>query len=343
MSSVYSCLTRIEQGIYHNSLRLTVQLAVLQITIVCMNRERAFRLAGVAGVIVCLGIFLREPSFPTPDKLVIFLTFVFMIFGQARELLKRLLPFAALLLVYESFRGVVPHLNSHVNYLWMPGIDRWFGAGELPTSLLQQWWWHGQVQWYDFAFYIFYMLHFVLPFGLALVIWKIREKHYWRYICSYLTVSFSGFLTFLAFPAAPPWMASDKGLIEPITRVSSDVWYALGIHDFPSVYNKISPNPVAAVPSLHAAYATLFALFAISLFKTKWRYLSVIYPLMIYVGTTYQGEHYLIDEILGAAYAVAAFYAAPYVLRAILAIVAWSSVRWRALTHRITRITEQVD
>lgn len=280
-----------------------------------MYKRHIFQLAGIVGVIACLVVFFRTPSFPTPDKLVIFLTFIFMVFGQAKELLRRFVPFAALLVVYEAFRGVVPHLNTHVNFLWMPGVDRWFAFGELPTVVLQRWWWHGSVQWYDFAFYIFYMLHFVLPFVLAVVIWKRLDRHYWRYVSAFLVVSFAGFLTFLAFPAAPPWMASDRGLIEPITRISSDVWLALGIHDFPSLYNQISPNPVAAVPSLHAAYATLFALFMISLFKTKWRYVSVIYPLMIYVGTVYQGEHYLIDEILGAIYAAAAFYTTPYVTR----------------------------
>jgi membrane-associated phospholipid phosphatase len=280
-----------------------------------MNKHRFFRLAGVLGVLVCLVVFIKAPSFPTPDKLVIFLTFVFMIFGQAWELLKRFVPFAGLLVVYEAFRGVVPHLNSHVNFLWMPGVDRLFAFGELPTVVLQRWWWHGSVQWYDFAFYIFYMLHFVLPFVLAVIVWKKLDQHYWRYVTAFIVVSFAGFVTFLAFPAAPPWMASDKGLIEPVIRISSDVWAALGIHDFPSVYNKVSPNPVAAVPSLHAAYATLFALFVITLFKGRWRYLSIIYPMMIYIGTIYQGEHYLIDEILGAIYAVAAFYATPYVMR----------------------------
>jgi hypothetical protein len=296
-----------------------------------MQKHRFFQAVGVLGVLFCIGVFVQAPSFPTPDKLVVFLTFVFMIFGQARELLKRLLPFAALLIVYESFRGVVPHLNRHVNYMWMPGVDRLMGFGELPTIWLQRWWWHGAVQWYDFVFYLFYMLHFILPFALAIVVWKMRDKDYWRYVTAYLVTSFSGFLTFLAFPAAPPWMASAKGLIEPLTRISSDVWFALGIHDFPSVYNKISPNPVAAVPSLHAAYATLFAIFAITLFRTKWRYLALVYPLMIYVGTVYQGEHYAIDEILGIVYAVGAFFAAPYVLRFIQRIA-----RKLALLFRVT-------
>ena len=116
-----------------------------------------------------------------------------------------------------------------------------------------------------------------------------------------------GFATFVAMPAAPPWMASRDGYIQPITRISTDVWYGLGIRDFPSVYNKISPNPVAAVPSLHAAYATLIALYIRKAFGRKWGILSLIYPLCIYFGTVYQGEHYLIDELLGSVYAFIAY------------------------------------
>jgi len=240
-----------------------------------------------------------------------------MAFGQGWQLFKRLAPFVVLLLVYESFRGLVPMLNNHVNYTFMINADMWLGGGALPTANLQALLWHGRVQWYDFALYVVYMLHFVLPLALALLVWKLRDREFWRYITAFLTVSFAGFLTFLAFPAAPPWMASNESYIQPITRISSQVWAALGVQDFPSLYNKISPNPVAAVPSLHAAYATLVAMFIYSLFGKKWGLLACIYPLMIYFGTVYQGEHYLIDEIIGSLYAAGAYAAAPFVLRAV--------------------------
>ncbi len=290
-------------------------------------RRKYSKFIGALGAIIYAGIFIHAPSFPTPDKLLVFAALVAMVFGQATELLKRFVPFVGLLLVYESFRGIVPSLNAHVNYGFMIAADKLLFFGHLPTKLLQNALWHGHVMWYDFVFYIAYMLHFVLPFALAVLIWKTREKHYWRYITTYITVSFAGFITFLAFPAAPPWMASGKGLIEPITRISSNVWYTLGIHDFPSVYNKLSPNPVAAMPSLHAAYSLLFALFATRLFKTRWRYLAWLHPLLIWVGTIYQGEHYAIDEIAGIIYAVLAYWSAPYVLSAI-------QKSWAAFSHK---------
>jgi len=71
---------------------------------------------------------------------------------------------------------------------------------------------------------------------------------------------------------------------------------------------------VAAMPSLHAAYALLFALFVTRLFKTRWRYVAWIYPLLIWVGTVYQGEHYVIDVLAGILFAILAYLAAPYIL-----------------------------
>jgi len=277
--------------------------------------KRFSRLIGVLGTGLFLYVFIRTPSFPTPDKILLFLTLSAMIFGQAIKLLKRFLPFAVLLYVYESFRGLAPQLNSHVNITPMIYADRFLGFGTLPTTTLQNWLWHGSVRWYDFVFYGAYTLHFALPFALAVLIWKTREKHYWHFITSLVILSFAGFLTYLLFPAAPPWMASDQGYIEHITRVSSQVWAAFGIHDFPSIYNKISPNQVAAVPSLHAAYSFLFAYFITKLYKTRWKYVAWIYPILIWFGTIYMGEHYVIDAILGVIYALFCYWCAPYVVR----------------------------
>jgi len=279
------------------------------IAILSMNRlsvRTIFRWIGVAGTLACLIIFIRDFSWPTPDKLLVFLTFVSMMFSQAWQMLKHLGPVVAIILVYESFRGMVPSLNTHVHYTMMIHADQ-LVSNTLPTVWLQQLLWHGQVVWYDFVFYGVYMLHFVLPLGLMVLIWKFRDHHYWRVAATYLITSFAGFVTFLLYPAAPPWLAAQEGYIPHITRVSSEVFSAMGVHDFPSVYNKMSPNPVAAVPSLHAAYATLLMLFVWRYFGRKWGLLAGIYPLIIWFGTVYMGEHYAVDELLGIVYALGAY------------------------------------
>ncbi len=270
------------------------------------SSRRFFRALGVAGTLGCITIFAMDPSWPTPDKLLVFLTCIFMIWSQALQMLKRIGPVVAIILVYESLRSVVPQLNMHVHYTMMPHADKFF-LTQLPTQYLQGWLWHGHVNWYDFVFYGAYMLHFILPLGLAVLIWKFRESQYWRVAGTYLVVSFAGFLTFLLYPAAPPWLAAQNGYIPHITRVSSEVFAAMGIHDFPSIYNKLAANPVAAVPSLHAAYAMLLVMFVWKYFGKKWGALACVYPFLIWFGTVYMGEHYAVDELLGIVYAVAGY------------------------------------
>jgi hypothetical protein len=288
---------------------------------------------GVVGTIFCLVVFIHEPSFPTPDKILIFLTFVFMCLNQAVAMLKHLLPFVAVILVYESFRSVANKLNSHVNYLFAPTIDK-FMFGNLPTVYLQNWLWRGHVQWFDFVFYLAYMLHFIIPIALAILIWKTREKHYWQVVTTYIVTAFAAFITFFLFPAAPPWMAAQSQYIQPITRISSNVWFALGLKDFPSLYNHLSPNPVAAIPSLHAAWATLFVIFIYKLYGRRWALLAGIYPFLIYFGTVYQGEHYAFDELAGIAYAIAAYLATPYIIKSTKNTLKRFSVSFKPLNSK---------
>ncbi|HEV7454207.1 MAG TPA: phosphatase PAP2 family protein [Candidatus Saccharimonadales bacterium] len=289
-----------------------------------LNRQNILRIIGAIGTLTCLILFVRDFSWPTPDKLLVFLTFVFMMFSQALAMLKRLGPVVAIIFVYESFRGLAPSLNSHVHYTMMIHADQTL-FNVLPTAWLQNLLWHGHVMWYDFVFYGAYMLHFILPLGLMLLIWKFHDKQYWRVAGTYLVLSFAGFLTFLLYPAAPPWLASNGGYIPHITRVSSDVFNAMGVHDFPSLYNTLSPNPVAAVPSLHAAYATLLVIFLWRYFGRKWGLIAGIYPLLIWLGTVYMGEHYAVDELLGIIYAVAAY----------IGVYAFADKLWPRLQQRL--------
>jgi membrane-associated phospholipid phosphatase len=281
-----------------------------------MNKHylKASRAAGAIGSLLCLALFIHRPSFPTPDKLFIFGLLVFMAFGQGWQLFKRLFPFVAVILVYESFRSVADKLNTHIDYSLAPHADR-FLFGRLPTVYLQEKWWKGRTSWYDYALYIPYLFHFILPFFLAILIWKTRPAYYWRAVATYLVVAFGAFLTFFLLPAAPPWLASQNNYIPHITRISSDVWAGLGLHDFPSFYNHITPNPVAAVPSLHAAWAVLLTIFVYKLYGRRWAALSAVYPLLIFIGTIYEGEHYAFDVLAGIAYALAGYFITPSVMR----------------------------
>lgn len=271
------------------------------------NKEKLLRSAGVVGAASILTYYTLHPSWPTVDKIFVLSIFIFLSIGQAKELIRRFLPFVILLLSYESLRSIATKINDNVNYERMIRADELL-FGRLPTARLQDWLWGGAVTWAEVSLYLVYMLHFVLPWVLGVVIWKKRDEYYWKYIGSLLVLSYAGFITFVLFPAAPPWLASEEGLIDPIRRISTDVWFAFGIEDSVSFYNKLSPNKVAAVPSLHAGYATLLAIYTTRLFKNSWAKLAWAYPVLIYFGSVYMGEHYVIDMIIGSLYATAAVY-----------------------------------
>jgi membrane-associated phospholipid phosphatase len=60
------------------------------------------------------------------------------------------------------------------------------------------------------------------------------------------------------------------------------------------------------MPSLHLAFAVLVALTIAARFRSRWRWLLALYPAAMGFTLVYTGEHYVLDLIVGAAYAFAA-------------------------------------
>ena len=263
---------------------------------------------------IVVGFLLVHRAFLTPDVIFVVLLAVFLAYGMALEYIKKFSPFVILLLTYDALRGLVPFISKNVHFTEMIDFDVWLGFGVLPTQRLQEWLYNGYLQWYDFYLYGLYMMHFVVPLLVGVLIWRTRPGAYWAFVWSLLALSYAGFVTFALYPAAPPWMASEMGYIYPIHKISTDIWHAFGVEGFPTVYAKMNPNPVAAVPSLHSAYPMLAAMFVTALYQSRWRWLIWIYPLSIWFGVVYMGEHYVIDVMLGAAYAAAAYYFTPKVI-----------------------------
>jgi hypothetical protein len=247
-------------------------------------------------------------SFLTVDVLFLLFLPAAFIYRKGLEYIKRFLPFVILVLTYDSLRGLVPLFVHNIHFHEMIAFDKWMSFGHIPTVTLQHILYQGQLHWYDYYLYFTYMLHFIAPCAIAFLIWKYRPSGYWRYIAALLILSYAGFVTYLLFPAAPPWMASELGYIPPITKISTAVWWGWGLHDIPNLYAHLNPNQTAAVPSLHAAYPMLELLMIHRLFGRRWSLAFLIYPLSVWFGVVYLGEHYIIDVLIGMLYAAVAFY-----------------------------------
>jgi hypothetical protein len=264
-------------------------------------------------VVIFFLLFFK--AFWSPDILFLVFLTIFAVYGHAKEYIRKFTPVVALLISYDALRGIVPLISHRVHYWPMINFDRWLFGGQLPTNMLQNLWHPGSaLHWYDFYFYALYMLHFLIPFGVAALIWKYRPNRFWQFGGALLLLSYAGFITYIIFPAAPPWMASDMHLIPHLTKISTDVWWSWSVHSLPNIYETFNPNPVAAVPSLHAAYPTLEFWFIRRFFGWKPAALFLVYAASLWIGVVYLGEHYVFDVLLGMIYGTSAFWISELVI-----------------------------
>jgi hypothetical protein len=226
---------------------------------------------------------------------------------EIAQLLADWLPMAALLLAYDYTRGLADSFGIAPHFTTMIDFDRFVFAGETPTEWLQQ-----QiidptaVHWWDVCFTGLYTSHFIVPFALAGALWARSRTAFKQFTHRFLTLSFAGLATYILFPAAPPWMAAERGLLEPITRSSGRGFEVISVQTA-AAFDKGQSivNLVAAVPSLHAGISMLVSLFLWPRVSWWWRPLVAAYPLGMGLMLIATGEHYFFDVALGWLYAAA--------------------------------------
>ena len=145
-------------------------------------------------------------------------------------------------------------------------------------------------------------------------LWFIARDRFRRYVVMVSTTAMMAFATYALFPAAPPWMASEFGDLEPTTRSIGIIWSHIPIGNFDTLYEKGAAysNQVAAVPSLHGAYTLLIALILWPLVPRWGRVLLALYPIAMTYALVYTAEHYVVDILLGWLYTVIAFFAVQF-------------------------------
>ena len=255
-----------------------------------------------------IGLFLILHQAPySPDQFYYFALVFVLLIGRAKDFIKDWTAPILLLLGYEFMRSIIPKINPVVHYLLMPRFDT-FLFGTLPTVFLQHLLYNpNYLHWYDYACALLYEIHFVTVLFIGFILWLTDRKDFETYAFGLVGLSYLAFLTYLAFPAAPPWMASQYGFIPPITHITNVVFaHFFGFIALPTVYKYLGANLTAAVPSLHAAYPFFTALFLGKKFPKAIPAL-IIYACAIGFAVIYLGEHYFFDVALGLVYALAVY------------------------------------
>jgi membrane-associated phospholipid phosphatase len=173
--------------------------------------------------------------------------------------------------------------------------------GAVPSVWLQEQLVDGSAHWYDAAAALVYVTHFVsIPLVTGVVWFSLRDR-FTAWIAAVLTLTTVGMGGYVVYPAAPPWLASDRGEIGTVHRLSSPGWdyLHLDLVGRLTVVSQGGSNPVAAMPSLHAGSALLVALFFWPLASTLGRAALLGYVVLMAVTLVYTGEHYAVDVVAG--------------------------------------------
>jgi len=228
---------------------------------------------------------------------------------QTAQVILDWLPFTAVLMLYDRTRAVADTLGITLHEQDILNAEKWTFGGVEPTLWLQQHLYNpSHVYWYDALCTLVYTSHFLATPILAAVLW-LRERTVWlRFISRVIVLSVAGLITYCVFPEAPPWLAARDGLTEPVARLSARgwTWFHLGdVNDTLERAQSDGTNAVAAMPSLHTAFAVLVAIFIANRLHSRWRFLVALYPAAMGYTLVYSGEHYVLDLVAGLAYAIA--------------------------------------
>jgi len=269
--------------------------------------DKAVLAMSAAFVVITAAYLVWHGNFVSPDQFFLLVLVASVFLARARTFLWDWLPLVVLLFGYDYVRSLVPLINDHVYLKPMIDFDR-FLFGSVPTIALQSRFYnHESPHWYDYTAVTLYFLHFIAPLTAAFLLWLRDRALFRQYAAAILILSYSAYLTYLAFPAAPPWLAAQSGLLPPVNRILGNT--LLQFPDpisLPTLYSKLHVNMVAAVPSLHAAYPLLMTLF-VRQKAPKLVPVLAVYVLAVWIAIVYLGEHYVFDIVTGVIYAVVAY------------------------------------
>jgi hypothetical protein len=204
-----------------------------------------------------------------------------------------------LLWIYDAVTNLAPlRLHTAIGHAWgvlhaeralhlAPelALDRWADVHHTIGLILSDY--------YDNA-------HFIVTLGLLVWLWWRRADIYRPLRNSLVVVNLIGFAVFWRYPVAPPRMLTSGGFADVVASS-----HAFGSwHSGPLASHA---NQLAAMPSLHMAWAAWCGLALWHMSRRRWvRGMAILHPSLTALAVLATGNHFLLDVLAGlAAMAVA--------------------------------------
>jgi len=270
-----------------------------------LNQFTTVLLIGYLAFIAAFMVLRRAAL--TPDVFFVFVSAIAVLLGRGRAFVRDWAPFLVIFLAWEAMRGIAYRFGATVQSDSIIAVERFVSLGNVPPEALQRLFYQpGRIGPLEVASAAVYAAHFLLPLTIAFVLWLRRRAMYYQYVIALMLMSFAQFFTAVLLPVAPPRFAFQYGEALAVTDIGGEVTLRTGIGVVSWAYHNMVGNPVAAFPSLHAAYPILAFLF-LRRIAPRWALVMLAYTAVVWFAIMYLGHHYLVDAIGGLAYAIAAY------------------------------------
>jgi hypothetical protein len=211
----------------------------------------------------------------------------------------------AYLLHYEMPNDDPAALRERARVDYPVRVDRMIGLGEVPTVRLQRALGReGEVRPHDTALAAIHWAWFFWPHVVVAYVLVRHPERYGRSATLMAATFDSGAAFYHLIPTAPPWWAGNTGSLPHVRRIMTEAGERVWGRYWSPLYDSLSGNQLAAMPSLHFATSVMAAHVLSDVGRVPgavgWTYATLLGFALVYLG-----EHYVVDLAGGAALAEA--------------------------------------
>lgn len=233
------------------------------------------------------------------------------------HLLRFLLPLVLVAMVYDAQHYYAPLLRAPIRIQEPYELEiALFGIGESTPAQWFQSRTHPFLDVITGVTYIGFVHVYLLMAGYFYFFLPYRtrgSRDEARYRClgqcmmlGFLIVALVGYITYLIYPAAPPWYVDRYGfelvIDAPPEAAGAARFDAIVGFPISEVFYSKNTNVFGAIPSLHCGQ--LFLAFYFTLLAGKLRFISGLFLVIVLFGSVYLNHHYVIDALAGVLYAL---------------------------------------
>jgi membrane-associated phospholipid phosphatase len=253
-------------------------------------------------LIAASGIMIWRGISVSPDYILLLAVPIALLSGRFLGFLRDWIPFVAIYLGYEALRGIAGKTGIAPHVRDIAGIETAIFGGHVPSAVLQAATPGTLGRALAFITTVVYFCHFVVPFGVGLILWLTNRIQFTRYTVGLMSMAFLGFFVFLLLPTAPPWYAENHGVIHGVSKLLGTTLPSAISPYYQTLYNGLLSDPVAAFPSLHVGFPFISFL-ALRRVYPRASWLALAWTLLVSFSVVYLGEHWAVDAFGGMAFA----------------------------------------